>query len=304
MHAIELSYRYYKEYGEGLLAAFPALTDKVAVGVFGFGSECFGYEDETSLDHDVDPGFFLFLSGEDYREWEFRLSRAYDKLPRVFEGMALLGMSAYGNARHGVRETGAFFSAFTGLPRLPEMNGEWLRIPDHALAAATNGRVFFDGKGEVTAMRKALSSPPEDVWRKRLARDLALAAQSGQYNYARALAHGEKGAAALALSEFAKHVAGAVCRLNGVWPPFYKWVFRRARELPVLGETALAAQTLLLSPLAPDVPEKIEAVAADLIEELKKRGLSDLPFDFLEPHALEVQKGISDPALRNAHVME
>ena len=304
MRALALSERYFNTCGRALLADFPSLTDKVAVGVFGFGSENFGYDDETSLDHDVDPGFYLFLSGEDYKTWEFRLSRAYDRLPRAFEGMDLIGMSAYENARHGVRETGAFFSSFTGLPGLPETNAEWLRIPDHALAAATNGRIFYDGKGEVTAKRGFLSSPPEDVWLKRLARDLALAAQSGQYNYARALAHGEEGAAVLALAAFAENAAKAVCRLNGVWPPFYKWVLRRARELPVLGETAKKAQALLSSPLAADVSEKIEDVAADLIAELKRRGLSDLPYDFLEPHAREMQRAIADPALRNAHVME
>lgn len=40
-------------------------------------------------------------------------------------------------------------------------------------------------------------------------------AQAGQYNYARALSHGEEGAAVLALAAFVKAAATALHLLNG-----------------------------------------------------------------------------------------
>ena len=109
MDAIGRSERFFHAYEETLRQAFPDLWGRVAAGVFGPGSDNFGFDDEISLDHDVDPGFFLFLGERDYQTWELKLSRAYDRLPRDFEGLSRIGDSAYGTARHGVRELGAFF---------------------------------------------------------------------------------------------------------------------------------------------------------------------------------------------------
>ena len=42
-----------------------ALLRGYITGLFGSGSECFGYDDVTSQDHDFEPGFCIFLPGED-----------------------------------------------------------------------------------------------------------------------------------------------------------------------------------------------------------------------------------------------
>lgn len=305
MKGIELSEAYFSAYGLPMLRRdFPALADRVAAGVCGPGSENFGFDDDVSRDHDFDPGFFLWLNEADYKAYEFRLSRAYDALPDEFKGVSRVGKSVYGNSRHGVRETGAFFRELTGFPGVPETPAQWLSVPVHRLACAVNGRIFYDGDGTVTALRQGLSSPPRDVVLKRLSRALVFAAQAGQYNYPRALAHGQPGAAVLALARFAEHVCEAVCWLNGAYCPFYKWAFAAAREQPVLGGAVKKTEALLAAPLAPETAAGVEAVAAALIGELRARGLSDHPADFLEPHAREVAEKIEDPALRRMHIME
>ena len=61
-------------------------------------------------------------------------------------------------------------------------------------------------------IREKLSVLPGDVRLKKLAGELVTAGQAGPYNYGRAVSRGEKGAAALALGEFAKavlHVASS-----------------------------------------------------------------------------------------------
>ena len=66
MKGLELAEKYYKEYGEPMLKEqFPDVLSQIAVGLIGSGSECFGYDDEISEDHDFEPGFCIFLPGED-----------------------------------------------------------------------------------------------------------------------------------------------------------------------------------------------------------------------------------------------
>lgn len=49
MKGLELSRRYYEQYGRQALMEYdPALFERVAVGLAGEGSECFGFDDELS----------------------------------------------------------------------------------------------------------------------------------------------------------------------------------------------------------------------------------------------------------------
>lgn len=305
MKGLELSYAYYKTYGEPMLRAeFPELYPRLAAGVCGPGSENYGFDDEISRDHDFDPGFFIWLSPQDYKAYEFRLSRAYDRLPRVFEGVEAQGLSAYETARHGVRETDAFFRSLTGFAAAPPTNRAWLSVPQHRLSAAVNGNIFYDGAGAVTAVRAALSAMPEDVRLKKLARHVALAAQAGQYNYARSLAHGQPGSAALALARFAEHYTCAAFLLNRQYAPFYKWLLPAGKALPLLGAEVGALEALLCAAPETEKTAQIERVSAAMINVLQAQGLSDHPADFLEPHAHEIMRHIGDPALAAMHVME
>ena len=60
----------------------------LAAGLTGSGSECFGFDDEVSRDHDFEPGFCLFLPDEETvdRRTAFLLERAYARLPKEFRG--------------------------------------------------------------------------------------------------------------------------------------------------------------------------------------------------------------------------
>ena len=125
-------------------------------------------------------------------------------------------------------------------------------------------------------------------------------AQSGQYNYERCLRHGEVGAARLACDEFVRQTLEMVFLLNRRHMPYYKWAFRAMGELPRLAELGGELTELLLSPSG----ERIEAVSARIIRELREQGLTDGSWDFLEPHAYEIMRRISDPEIAALHVME
>lgn len=310
MNGLELSEQFYKTHGEPMLREqFPALLPLVAVGLFGSGSECFGFDDEISRDHDFEPGFLLLLPDESVvdRRTAFLLERAYDKLPKEFMGVRRGQLAPVGGARHGVLRTADWFTEKVGSADGVLTLSEWLTVPEHALAESVNGRLFFDGYGEVTRIRAGLMQYPEDVRRKKLAGNLLLMAQAGQYNYLRCLKHGETGAAQLAIAEFVNAAMAVVFLLNGAYRPFYKWRFRAMRQLPTLSLLAETMEYLLVtdneSPLCETKYDMIEDTAADVIDALQAQGLTKAICGDLEKHAYSVNDSIADGALRNLHIL-
>ena len=310
MNGLELSRAYYEAYGKPMLEArFPALLPHLAVGLFGAGSECFGFDDEISRDHDFEPGFCILLPDEDTvdRRSEFLLERAYAKLPKTFDGMSRQALAPVGGARHGVMRTAEFFEKAVGSPDGALTARQWLTLPEQALAEATNGAIFFDGRGEVTRIRDALAYFPEDVRLKRLAGQLLLMGQAGQYNYPRCLAHGERAAAQLAVCEYVKSAVSAVFLLNRRYQPYYKWSFRALRELPLLSSFAQPLEWLLTTPndgeTAAQKAACIERLAAEVIVELRLQGLSGADGADLERHAYVVNDRIGDAAIRTLHIL-
>ena len=310
MQGLELSRAFYETYGVPMLhEQFADVEPFLAVGLCGSGSECFGFDDDVSRDHDFEPGFCIFLPGEDKvdRGTAFRLERAYAKLPREFMGFQRPLVAPVGGSRHGVLRTTEFFTEKTGTPDGVLMTAQWLSVPSYALAEAVNGEIFRDDFGEVTAVRQRLSKMPENVRLKKLAGHLLLMAQAGQYNYARCLAHGEKGAAQLAVCEFVQNTIAAVFLLNRRHMPFYKWSLRAMRDLPALSGLSETMECLLTTdndePMDAVKQELIEDTASAVIDELQRQSLTDAICGDLEKHAYSVHDRITDASLRNTHIL-
>ena len=310
MNGLELSRAYFEAYGRPMLEErFPQLMPLLAAGLFGSGSECFGFDDALSRDHDFEPGFLLLLPGEDAvsRRDAFLLERAYAVLPKEFMGLRRGLMTPAGGPRRGVVRAADFFRDRVGAADGILTPGEWLSIPEHALAEAVNGEVFLDNLGEVTRVRERLARWPEDVRRKKLAGRLMLMAQAGQYNYARCLAHGETGAAQLVVGGFVEHAMSAVFLLNGAYRPFYKWSFRALRALPRLSLLAELMEYLLTTDNDGDMArakrDVMDGMVRDILAELTRQGLSTAAGDLPEAHARSVNDGIADPDLRNMNIL-
>ena len=310
MKGLELSRAFFEDYGRPMLETqFPELLQFLAAGLFGSGSECFGYDDDVSRDHDFEPGFCIFLPGEDVvsRRDAFLLERAYAKLPRSFRGFERSILSPVGGNRHGVLRTAEFFQHMVGAQDGNLEQLQWLSIPEQALAEATNGEIYFDNWGEVTRIREKLQVFPEDIRRKRLAGHLLLMAQAGQYNYARCLKHGEPAAAQLAAVEFVKSTLSVLFLLNRKYQPYYKWVFRALRELPDCAGLSPMLEDLLTSGntevQAAEKTEIIEEISSIVSRMLNEQNLTARQGDDLERQAYAVNDGIRDGELRNMHVL-
>ena len=310
MKGLELSEAFFEEYGREMLEnGFPEVMKYIAVGLFGGGSECFGFDDDISTDHDFEPGFCIFLPGEDVvdRKTAFQLERAYAKLPKEFMGYKRAMLSPVGGARHGVLRTGEFFRDLIGSENGEPDKFEWLQIPEQSLAEATNGKLFFDNLGEVSKIRESLKAYPGDIRLKKLAGNLLLMAQSGQYNYKRCIDHGESAAAQMAVFEFVKSAMQVIFLLNNQYQPYYKWSFRALRALPKLSLEAEIMEFLITSSNDGENAEEkyyaIEGIAADVIDELAEQELTGAICGDLEKHAYSVNDKIADSQIRNLHVL-
>ena len=145
MNGIELAKAYFEACGRPMLEKeFPELLPYLAAGITGSGSECFGFDDEVSRDHDFEPGFCIFLPGEDVvdRRSAFLLERAYAKLPKEFGGFRRSMIQPVGGPRHGVMRTAEYFTEKTGTPDGVLTPEQWLRTPEQSLAESVNGILF------------------------------------------------------------------------------------------------------------------------------------------------------------------
>jgi hypothetical protein len=310
MKGLELCERYYEAFGAPMLREqFPELEGVLAAGLTGSGSECYGYDDEISRDHDFEPGFCLYLPGEETvdRRTAFRLERAYAKLPAEFAGYTRQKLDPVGGHRHGVFRADEYFREKIGcLPE--EMTPEiWLRLPEDALAEAVNGKIFQDDAGTMTRRREILRQMPEDIRRKRMAGHLLMMAQSGQYNYRRCLKHGETGAAQLAAAEFVNHTMSTLFLLERKTKPYYKWSFRALKELPSGEDAARSLEWLLTTENGPEIAEDkyfcMEGIASDVIEKLQEQEMTQAICGDLEKHAYSVNDSISDSGIRNLNIL-
>lgn len=300
MKGLDLARGLWEEFGKSSMEALPGM-DVAAVGLCGAGSDCLGYDDDTSRDHDWGPGFMIWLPEAAEREHGFALSRAYDKLPVEYKGYTVIRRSRMGDTRWGVKTVEGYFRPFTGTDGAPESWQQWLYTPSWALAQAVSGQVFYDGSGVFTGVRDTIRhGMPEDVRRKKIAARAALMAQAGQYNLSRCRKHAQEGAARLAAAEFVRESLYMAFLLNREHMPYYKWALRALEELPILSELRPLLEDMLLHARA----DTAEEIAARVIAELKTQGLTHGNWDYLEPHAQAITERIENPDIAALHWME
>lgn len=310
MKGLELSEKYYNEFGAPMIhTLFPDIEGMIAVGLCGSGSECFGFDDEISADHDFEPGFCMFIPDEEIidRQTAFALEKAYSSLPKEFMGYKRSIMNPVGGKRTGVIRIGDFLKSKTGSESGILSTEEWFSIPEYSLAEAVNGKIFRDDLGMISEIRSHLSEMPDNVHLKKLAGNLLLMGQSGQYNYSRCLSHGETAAAQLAVSEFVQSTMKCIFLLNKAYMPYYKWSFRALSSLPLLSDLYGKLEYLISSgnsePEAAEKADIIEKICADIIAEAKKQNLSDFSGNSAEGHAYAVNNKINNSEIRNLHIL-
>ena len=131
MKGMELAERLYREkVAPAIEAEFPDAAPRIAVGLAGPGSECFGYDDAISQDHDFTPRLCLWLTEADAEAFGARLQERYAVWTAEFAPVAESARD-----RSGVISIPDYYRRFTGCPGVPPDAVSWLRIPEHPRSA-------------------------------------------------------------------------------------------------------------------------------------------------------------------------
>ena len=128
---LALCREYYEEVCKPMLEQeFPEYVDQIAVGLVGEGSDCFGFDDAFSRDHDWGPSLLLWVTDQVYAEIGEALERAYAALPKEYKGF-VYQETVQAARRRGVWKIGEFFQNILGaenfrlfVPQSGE-NGGW-----------------------------------------------------------------------------------------------------------------------------------------------------------------------------------
>ncbi len=286
---------------------FPAEEGRIAVGIAGEGSDCFGYDDFMSRDHDFGTGVCLWLTDEDMERFGERLTAEYDRLAY---GSGNGGLSARLRERRGVMTIRDYYSNILGIECDVEgcrISPEQWRKLDHAcLATAVNGEVFRDDLGVFSAFRELLLEfYPDEIWRERLADELHRFSASLQVNYARCMTRKDTVAAQLCKLEGLKAAMELFFLIRGVYPPYYKWTYRRLSELDTEGKFAAKIRSLAeagcavsfwkdrkYNPDRPNLADPVvylaEQIASDIAEMLRGKGLIGGTDPYLERYVDEI----------------
>ncbi|MBR4732971.1 MAG: DUF4037 domain-containing protein [Lachnospiraceae bacterium] len=330
MNSMEASRRFYEEQVKNLIhEQFGQYEDRIAVGIAGEGSDCFGYDDFMSRDHDFGTGVCLWITEEDLNLFGRRLSIAYNEL---IDGIPGNNLSERLRERRGVMTINDFYSNVLGTRidaegfvlagREPEGerkaeaffgDREWQLLDHSCLATAVNGEVFRDDLGIFSAFRnKLLDYYPDHVWRIRIANALHQYASSMQVNYARSMKRRDFVAARLCQAKGIESAMELFFLMKREYPPYYKWTYQRMAQLDHNGRFSRFVEYFARIRCDKDVWElswkdipyqsvqpilgdpmvaAAEEIASMICEMLRENGLTEGTDPYLERYVEEVLAG-------------
>lgn len=289
---------------------FSEYESHIAVGLAGEGSDCFGYDDFMSRDHDFGTGVCLWLTDEDFHKFGRLLSIAYNEL---VESVPDANLTDRLRERRGVMTIDSFFSNVLGCEIDAEKNlmpeKTWRRLDHSCLATATNGEIFRDDLGVFSTFRKhLLDYYPDRIWKERIANELHRFASSLQVNYSRCMARKDTVAAEICKTTGLEAAMELFFLLKRVYPPYYKWTFRALKDIDTkerfsrhikdLAETSCNLSVweyIRYMPNSLNMSDKVVVISEQLAEMLRdmmnESGLSDVKDAYLEEHINVVLSG-------------
>ena len=331
---LEKCRKFYENYGKAMIQkCFPEYESRIAVGLAGEGSDCFGFDDTISTDHDYEVGFCMWLTDADYKNIGTALQKQYERL--MEEHGNDRGHNPFLAKRRGVFSINGFCNGILATDynyeTLFSQNGDridskqkmdnnqidFLAIREENLAVMVNGEVFRDDLGMFTSIREYVKGYyPEKVWRLRLSQSLHEFSQYAQSNYPRMMARKDAVTANMCVGKAIESAMDIAHLLNRTYAPYYKWKKKSLERLSKLQEMIPVLEELVTIPSQSMAWENVsydasvvnrtdrivclfEQIAGIILRELKEQDLVDGNDTFLERYCQQIIKGKNMDIIEN-----
>jgi hypothetical protein len=226
---------------------FPEETAQTAFGVFGYGSEVMGLDDEYSSDHHwglrvnaVMPDALFQARGRQIAQ------EIIPHLPESYKGYALRAGFSGGS---GLSITGleSYLRTTIGIDHPPQSYADWLGAPEEDIVHVVNGQIWLDRLGRFTAVREALAGYyPEPVWLRRIAHWCRYFSGMGSYALKRAILRDNDYYANITFARAVRWAVQLAFLVEKRYSPYDKWAYAFFQRLP-----------RLYTPLGPLVDEAV-----------------------------------------------
>ncbi len=259
MQGTELSKAFYEEIVRPWLAeAFPDLTHDA--GIFGYGSELLGFDDEMSRDHNWGPRVQLVVSDADFAAYADAIVDGFDRVkPASFLGEPIgyrsrphppiIADDALGRFSHGVEVFTAAGILRTRLALTANVSPDavtWLSLPDQRLLELTAGEIFHHGLGDLARIKEIFRQCPRDVTLYKLASEWRHIADEQAF-VGRAGYVGDDLGSRIICARLVRGVMRICFLLEGQYAPYAKWFGSAFARLTSAGEISPILNTALVT---------------------------------------------------------
>lgn len=265
---------------------------KISAGLIGYGSECYGFDDEYSKDHDFSAMPCIWLTNEDYEKYGQELKK------RIYDDFYEKTKTVWSGDRRGILNIDDYIFSFLGRKRAPEKDEEFLEIPEYLLSSFTNGKIFIDEIGIITKVRKDVEYYPRDVRFNRIATRCMTASREGLYNYERCLKRNDFVASNQALSKFIEETIELYFLIYKKYCPYYKWYHKMLASFDK--NAYLLYQKLVDTNTSTNEKLNIvDKICSDIIDKLEKEEIIIRVSDYLGYYGPIIQSRIDNEYIYN-----
>lgn len=273
MNGLELSRKYFDE------VLYKKIKENfdipISAGLIGYGSECYGFDDLISRDHDFYPMPCIWIREEDYIKNREKIEKFMNSLENKYMGYEIINKSEWGENRRGFLNIEDYIYSFLGSTKGPKNDMEFRNIPQYLLSSFTNGEIFIDELGIITKIREKVKYYPEDIRLNMMSTRCMKIHREGVYNYTRCIRRNEYVASTQALGLFITNVIELYFLINKMYCPYYKWQHKMLKSIePEIYE--LLKKLVLQETSYNSKINIIDEISNKIVEDLKIENAKDL----------------------------
>lgn len=214
---------------------FPDETGQTAFGVFGYGSEVMGLDDDYSSDHHWGIRINAVMPDALYTACGAEIVQAViPQVPEHYQGYAVRsGFS--GGAGLSLTGLESYLKTTIGIDRPPSSYADWLSAPEEDIIHVINGEIWLDERGRFSQVRDVLSGYyPEPVRLRRIAHWCRYFSGMGAYALKRAILRHNEYYATITFSRAVRWAVQLAFMLEKRYYPYDKWTLTLFHDLPRL----------------------------------------------------------------------